>query len=197
MRTLFRRAAAPAIGTMLAGLALLLGAAPSVHASSGGETISVAVPGRVSCADSSGTALGTNPTLAIGESITCTLAGFGAGEKVDVTFAATPLATVTMDGNGGGTYDFTVPNGVSAGPQTLTFTGETSKAVATFGFTVGAATPTTTPTSEAGGGSSGGGSGGGLAFTGADVLVPAGAALLLIGAGVGLTLAGRRRRSHG
>lgn len=193
--TLFRRAAAP----VFAGLVLLLGA-PLAHAAGGGETISVAVPGRVTCADSSGTALGDNPTLHIGDKITCTIAGFGAGEKVDVTFDATPLGSVTADANGGGTYAFTVPDGLNAGPYTLTFTGETSKAVATFPFTVAASTTTTGPTttsSDSGGGSGGGGSGGGLAFTGANVLALAGVALVLVGAGLGLRVAGRRRGSHG
>jgi hypothetical protein len=191
--TLFRRAAVP----VLAGLVLLLGA-PFARAAGGGETINVAVPGRVTCADSSGKALGNNPTLQVGQQITCTIAGYGAGEKVDVTFDATPLATVTMDGNGGGTYAFTVPSGLSAGPYTLTFTGETSKAATAFPFTVAASTGTTTPTTtDAGAGGGGGGSGGGLAFTGANVLATATLALVLVGGGVGLTVAGRRRRSHG
>lgn len=193
--TLVRRVAAPTIGTLLAGVVLVLGAAPYVHAAGGQETVDVAVPGRVACADGTGTDLGADPALAVGDRITCTLAGFGASEQVDVTVNGTRQGTVTTDDKGGGRYDFTVPAGLAAGAYALTFTGETSHAVGTYPFRVTAIPPATTAPAGGGtgGGTGGGGSSGGLAFTGANVLLPVGAGLLLVAAGVGLAVANRRR----
>jgi ABC-type transporter Mla maintaining outer membrane lipid asymmetry ATPase subunit MlaF len=80
---------------------------------------------------------------------------------VNVTLHSTDqdLATVSASANGAVTYDFTVPDDLGFGQHTLTFTGATSRAVASYGFVVvkgqGGA-------SAGGGGSvSGGGSAGG------------------------------------
>jgi hypothetical protein len=113
---------------------------------------------------------------------------------VDVTLdpGAVDLGTISMNPQGGATYDFTVPADAVTGAHTLSFTGETSKGVATFTFTVGI--PSGTGTGTGGGG--GGGSSGGLAFTGAYVLGPLAAAVVLLGGGT-LLASYRRRRRHG
>lgn len=173
------------LGVVLAALALvLLSQAPPGNAQGEGETIGVAVPGRVSC--------GQATNLRPGQTVPCTIAGFGATEQVDVALTA-PLGTVTTDADGGATYDFTVPADIAAGSYTLTFTGETSKAVGSFACTVGVAEVTSTSGTPAPPASTGGG-GQHLAFTGVDVLAMAAAALALLGAGVTLTVLNRRRR---
>lgn len=184
------------ITAVVVGLALLVAAAPAGHAAeggSGGETIEVAVPGAVTCTAGDGTALGADPALRPGDRIVCAVSGLGPSEMADVTLdpGGADLGTISMNAQGGATFDLTVPSDAATGTHTLTFTGETTKGVATFGFTV-------EPGSGNGNGSgSGGGSGGGgLAFTGADVLGPLTGALVLIGGGTLLT-SYRRRRRHG
>jgi hypothetical protein len=181
---LFRRAT----GVVLAGLVLLLGAAPDANAG-GGETIGVAVPGRVACASAD---------LHPDQTVRCTIAGFGATEQVDVTLLST-VGSVTTDAQGGATYDFTVPHDIAAGSYTLTFTGAKSEAVGVFAFTVSVAVvspttapPTTAPPTTAPPTST---SGGGLALTGVDVLAMVAAALALLAAGAALTVFVRRRQS--
>lgn len=117
MRTKLFRRAAPAV---LAGLLLLLGAAPAAFASSGGETIGVTVPTGATC---------------------------------DTTCTPTTPPSDTGSGDQGGQG-----NQGNQGAE---------------------------------------GSGGGLAFTGADIAAMTALAVLLVGIGTGLTVAGRRRRSHG
>jgi hypothetical protein len=172
---------------------------------SGGETITVAVPGTVTCATSDGTALGTNPTLHRGDRIVCTVSGLGPSEMVDVTLdpstgnGGTDLGTITMNAQGGATFDFTVAANAAAGAHTLSFTGEKSKGVATFPFTVTISPGNGNGNGNNGGnnGGNGGGNSGGLAFTGAYVLGPLTAAGVLIGGGTLLASTYRRRRRHG
>jgi hypothetical protein len=182
------------VPVLLAVLAAVLGSAPVAHAEgggSGGETISVTVPTIVTCT-SGGTDVGVNPTVHPGDTLLCTVTGFGVSEKVDVTVdpGGRSLSSATTDASGKLTYTFTIPADLTAGAYTLTFTGATSKATAMFSFTVavagmggGGVAPVTEGT-------------GGLAFTGASVIGPISGALVLIGAGFVLTV-GTRRRRHG
>ena len=96
---------------------------------------------------------------------------------------------------------FTVPSDAAIGAHTLSFTGEKSKGVATFGFTVasgnGNGNGNNGGNGDGNGGGNGGGNGNGLAFTGAYVLGPLTAAVVLIGGGTLLASTYRRRRRHG
>lgn len=172
---------------VLASFAVL---APLGNAAGGGETLQVAVPGAVSCVAADGTALGDDPTLRAGARIVCTVNGLGKTEMVDVTLdpGGKDLGTISTDAQGTATFDFTVPSASGK----LSFTGETSKGVATFSFKVTGSVADSGP-----GGVSTGTGPNHLVFTGAYVFGPVLAGVLLIGGGAGLTMTYRRRRRHG
>jgi hypothetical protein len=184
------RLAVAVLAAAIAGLTVLLGTAPMAHADSPPITIAVSVPqsGTVTCANSSGTTFGADPTLHSGDMVTCAITGLGKNEQADVTLdaGASSLGKISTDANGAATFQFTVP-GLSVGGHSLTFTGETSTIAATFPFTF-AATGT-------GAGGSGGGPGA-LAWTGTEVAGLLGAALALLAAGAVATVTARQRR-HG
>ena len=179
------------LAAAIAGLTVLLGTAPMAHADSPPITIAVSVPqsGNVTCANSSGTTLGADPTLHSGDMVTCTITGLGKNEQADVTLdaGASSLGKISTDANGTATFQFTVPDGLSVGGHSLTFTGETSTIAATFPFTFAA--------TGAGSGGTGGGPGA-LAWTGTEVAGLVGAALALLAAGAVATVTARQRR-HG
>jgi hypothetical protein len=170
---------------LLVLFAAILAGLPQARADNGGggETISVTIPwaGTVHCTKG-GTTLGPDPTLRGGDHLHCTVTGLSPGEGVSVAVRSvrTSLGTATADSDGTVVSDPTVPGDLAAGAHTLTFTGHTSKAVASYPFTLAAGTGQTS--SAAGFGAAGsGGSGDGIAFTGADILGMLAAALALIG----------------
>ena len=149
---------------------------------SGAETIGVTIPpsGTVTCARG-GKKLSNKPTLHRRDHLHCTVSGFKPNEQVEIAVqsAATVIAAVPADSRGLVTYDYTVPDDLSAGEHTLAFTGKVSTTVAIYPFVV-----------VVGHGSSGHGGGGGphggLAVTGTNLLALVLAALGLIGMGVAL-----------
>jgi hypothetical protein len=175
-------------------LTVLTAAPVRADGAGGGETISVTIPAtaKVTCS-TGGAQAGNGASLQRGDHLHCTATGFGPNERVNVTLHSTDqdVATVSASANGAVTYDFTVPDDLAFGQHTLTFTGATSRAVASYGFVV---VNGQGGTSAGGGGSaSGGGSAGGLASTGTDILGLLRGALLLIAAGALCYAAGRRR----
>lgn len=187
-----------AAGALLVGLLVFLIAPVATAAGgSGGESIDVAIPptGTVACHDKAGRRLGTHATLVPGQSVTCVVAKLAAREKVAVTLGpgGHGLGTVTADAKGGLTFRFAAP--VQLGPHSVTFTGRTSKATAVLAFVVARASHPGGGGPGRGGGGSGGGRGpGGLVFTGAYVLGPLLAGVVLVGGGTLLTVTNRRRR---
>jgi hypothetical protein len=141
-----------------------------------------------------GAALGSDPTLRGGDHLHCTVTGLSPGERVSVAVrsVSTNLGTVTAGSDGTVVSDPTIPGDLAAGSHTLTFTGQTSKALASYPFTLAAGTGQRSSAAGSGGDASGG-SGAGIAFTGADILGMLAAALALIGGGAVLVAANRRR----
>jgi hypothetical protein len=118
--------------------------------------------GTVVATDSSGNALGTNPSLAPGTSVSLQVAGFTAGESVGVTLHSTPqtLPAVTADSSGKVAYQFTVPADLPASAHSVVFVGATSGVNQTWAFTVPGALVTDPEPASAAAGS--------LPFTGAN-----------------------------
>lgn len=134
--------------------------------------------------------------LRIGVPTTIDIAGFVAGEEVELVLHSEPvlLATLTIGADGTAAAIVTVPDSVDVGEHTLTATGPSG--LASLAVTVTAA-----PTDGApGGGSNGGPAGGaaaagpdGLASTGSDFpVVPVGIAAALLLA-LGVLMVWRRR----
>jgi hypothetical protein len=181
---------------LLAVLGTTLGGSPRALADNGtgGESLSVTIPwsGTLTCT-MHGNRLHSMPTVHHGNKLHCTATRFSPGERVTVTVQSAPrnLGSVTADSAGTVVYDFSVPRDLADGAHTLTLTGATSDAVATYPFTVA------TGSGSGGVGGSGDGSGGsGVAFTGAQILSMLAAALVLIGGGGLLIAAGRRREQR-
>lgn len=112
--------------------------------------------------------------------------GFQPGESVEVWINSDPVkvATVIADTDGAINTDFVVPASVSVGSHTVVVTGLTS------GFSVSAAL---TVTVKAAAGSGGYTTGPNLAATGVDVPTIAGFGALMLIAGAGALVIGRRR----
>jgi hypothetical protein len=175
---------AAAILAMLA-VATIVMAAPRARGEggpSGAETIGVTIPpsGAVSCTRG-GKKLPTKPTVHRHDHLHCTATGFKPNEQVEIAVhsPATVIATVPADSHGVVTYDYTVPDELTPGEHTLSFTGKASTTVAIYPFVVAAG-------HGASGTGGGGGSHGGLALTGTNLLALVLAALGLIGIGVAL-----------
>jgi hypothetical protein len=100
-------------------------------------------PGAVVATDASG-ALGSDPSLVAGDSVTLQVGGFTASEAVGVTLHSTPqtLTPVTASSTGAISYQFTVGSDLPAGSHTLVFLGATSGKSQTWAFTVGAVSAT-------------------------------------------------------
>jgi hypothetical protein len=161
----------------------------------GAESISVTIPwsGTLTCT-MHGKGLGRKPTVHRGNKVHCTATRFNSGEPVTVTVQSAPrnLGTVTANSAGTVVYDFAVPGDLADGAHTLTFTGETSAAVATYAFTVA----TGSGSGGVGAGEDASGSGSGVALTGVQILSMLAAALVLVGGGGLLVAAGRRREQR-
>lgn len=118
-------------------------------------------------------------------------------EDVTLTLGGTTVATVHTSAHG--SFDTTITITADPGTYQLTGTGadgDSASVTLTVRSASGVAPVSTqaNPSGAAAGSSSGGG---GLAFTGLDVIALVAIALLLVGAGIYLTRAGRRRHAHG
>jgi hypothetical protein len=141
----------------------------------------VTQPNTPGTAEKSGSSTGSATP---GARITKVIGGFKPHEVVHLTLHSTPvdLGTFTADANGVVTATFTLPAGTVVGTHHLVFEGaQGTHYVAAL--TVAAAATTTASGSE-------------LAYTGADVAVPLVGGLVLLGAGAGAMVVGRRRKAE-
>ncbi|MGY1742204.1 MULTISPECIES: fibronectin type III domain-containing protein [unclassified Blastococcus] len=118
-----------------------------------------------------------------GQTITVSGSGYAPFSTVTVLVYSSPtvLGTVEADANGAFTFTGKLPAGLAAGSHTLVAAGvdaDGNPRYLTQAITVGG------PTGS-----------GGLAYTGADIAVPAIGGLAALAVGGGLVLAGRRRRA--
>ncbi|MGY2002767.1 fibronectin type III domain-containing protein [Blastococcus sp. SYSU DS1024] len=121
-------------------------------------------------------------TLAPGQKVTLTGAGFSPWSAVTVLVYSEPqvLTTTVADGDGRISVEVTVPDGLAAGEHTLVAMGDDP---------MGNPYTLTLPITVRGGTTGSGG----LAYTGADVAVPAIGGVAALAVGGALVLAGRRR----
>ncbi|GAA4746874.1 hypothetical protein GCM10023328_31350 [Modestobacter marinus] len=120
---------------------------------------------------------GATNVAAPGQKVTKTYKGFKAHEKVTLVLHSTPvtLGTFTADANGVVTASFTLPAGTALGTHTLAFDGD---AGSHFEETL-----TLTADGKA------------LAYTGASVTLPLVGGAVLVTAGAGALVLGRRRNA--
>ncbi|MCF6745031.1 fibronectin type III domain-containing protein [Blastococcus sp. KM273128] len=125
-------------------------------------------------------------TVAPGQKVTLTGAGFSPGSEVTVLVYSEPqvLATTVADGDGRISVEVTVPAGLAAGDHTLVAIGVDA---AGHPYTL------TLPITVSGGTTGSGG----LAYTGADIAFPAIGGVAALAVGGALVLAGRRRGAAG
>lgn len=130
------------------------------------------------------------PSIAASSSTACdgcqdtvTVVGFMPGSTVQFTLHSTgvSLGSAVVDGDGDATFTFRIPSGTAPGEHTITASGTSASGGSqTLRMTI-LVTVATSP--------------GTLAHTGASVLVPAEIGVAAAGAGGGLVLLGRRRRT--
>ena len=154
-----------------------------------------------------GKAIGQNPTVAPGTTLTLTASGFAADEMADVIVDGKKIGQVKADAKGAISYVLVVPSDQDDGKVTVDFKG--ASVTRAFAFTV-AADASATPSSAPGSGSTGSsssttdaviaqsGGGSSLPRTGSDVgpLLVTALLLLLVGA-AGLVTAQRLRLTRG
>ena len=165
-----------------------------------GAPAAPSVPGSVPASDGAiSRADGGTGSVPAGSSIPLSGDGYLPGSTVTVVVYSAPqvLGHTTADVNGHWELTVVLPAGLANGSHTLVASGVDAAGdprYLTLPITVtgGAAAPAA-PVAAAGGSS--GGSSGGLAYTGADVAVPAIGGLAALAIGGGLVLAGRRRRA--
>ncbi len=155
---------------------------------------------------------GGTGSVQAGSSVTLSGDGYLPGSTVTVVVYSAPqvLGHTTADVNGHWELEVVLPAGLVSGSHTLVASGVDAAGDPRFltlpiTVTGGAATPTATPTATpaatpaaapaAAPRGSSGGSSGGLAYTGASVAIPAIGGLAALAVGVGLVLAGRRKRA--
>ena len=121
----------------------------------------------------------TGPAAAPGQKVVKVLKGFKAGEKVTVVLHSDPvvLGVFTADANGVVTVEFTVPAGTPLGNHTLAYDGD-------MGTHFEEALQLTAD-------------GKALAYTGASIAMPLIGGSVLLAAGAGAMVVGRRRRAAG
>ncbi|WP_409330141.1 fibronectin type III domain-containing protein [Trujillonella humicola] len=129
---------------------------------------------------------GQSSSVTPGSKITLTGSGYLANSTVTLLVYSSPqvLGTVVADANGAFTVTVEIPAGLAAGSHTLVAAG-----VDAAGNPRYLTMPITVTAAGAAAGS------GGLAYTGADVAVPALGGLAALALGGGLVLAGRRKRA--
>jgi hypothetical protein len=123
---------------------------------------------------------GASSSVAPGKTITVSGTGYAPFSSVAVIIYSEPqlLTTVVTDADGNFTVTVTVPAGLSAGNHTLVASGVDANGVARY---------VTLPVTVTGAGTAS------LAYTGADVTLPAIGGLVAVAVGGGLILASRRR----
>jgi LPXTG-motif cell wall-anchored protein len=158
--------------------------------------------------DAEGNVLPLNPELVAGETVVLVTGGFAPGALVQVTLnpGQRDLGTVTADDEGIVEFEFTVPDDLEPGANSVVFSGEAPSGeiertvvvdgvnTTTFDFTVAADETTTPPASDGAAGNDGDTSGGALPETGGSPAAPLGAAALLLLMGAGLVALARRVR---
>ena len=124
-------------------------------------------------------AAGSSGTVAPGKTITVTGTGYAPGSSVSVVIYSTPqvLTTIVADASGNFTVEVTVPAGLAAGSHTLVASGVDANGVLRY---------VTLPVTVTSAGSAQ------LAYTGADVLLPALGGLAAVVVGAGLIVVRRR-----
>ena len=127
---------------------------------------------------------GQSGSVAAGSTVRVTGGGYLPGSTVTLIAYSTPqvLTTTVADGSGNIDVTVTIPAGLAAGNHTLVAAGVDAQ-----GNTHYLTLPITVT-----GGTTGSG---GLAYTGADIAVPAIGGLAALAIGGGLVLAGRRKRT--
>jgi Bacterial Ig-like domain (group 3) len=147
--------------------------------------------GSATVTDSAGTALGSDPTLAPGQTVTVQASGFTAGETVTATVHSVPvtLTPSTATATGAIAYAFTVPASLPAGAHTLVLAGATSAHTVTLDFSIAAPSVLGTTTATPGSAS--------LPFTGADLELLTVVALICLCVGFVIRFGGPEPRRVG
>jgi titin len=124
-------------------------------------------------------ATGSSSTVAPGNKVTVTGTGYAPGSSVSVVIYSTPqvLTTVVADASGNFTVEVTIPAGLAAGSHTLVASGVDANGVLRYVTLPVTVTSAGTAT---------------LAYTGADVTLPAIGGLAAVALGAGLLVARRR-----
>jgi hypothetical protein len=151
----------------------------------------------------------TDPTLCSEDTATAMGTGFQPGETVTLTFQSATVATAVIDGEGNFTQAYQLPSNIEAGTYPVTAIGNTTNTLVTTTVTI----PTTgCPLTEAEAGRlaaeraaaaaaaaalAASQKSEGLAFTGFQAASVGVVGLMLIGGGLLLTIASRRRRHRG
>jgi hypothetical protein len=123
---------------------------------------------------------GSSSSVAAGKTMTVSGSGYAPGSTVTVLIYSEPqvLTTVVADASGNFTVTVTVPAGLAAGTHTLVASGVDTNGVARY---------VTLPVTVTAAGTAQ------LAYTGADVVLPAIGGLVAVAVGGGLIVASRRR----
>jgi titin len=126
-------------------------------------------------------AAGSSSTVAPGKTVTVTGTGYAPGSSVSVVIYSTPqvLTTIIADASGNFSVQVTIPAGLAAGSHTLVASGVDASGVLRY---------VTLPVTVTSSGTAA------LAYTGADVGLPAIGGLVAVAVGAGLLVA--RRRSN-
>jgi LPXTG-motif cell wall-anchored protein len=132
---------------------------------------------------------GTKASVAAGKTMTVSGSGYAPFSTVTVLVYSEPhiLTTVVTDGTGAFSVEVTVPAGLPAGQHHVVAAGVDPSGELRY------LTLPVTVTGGDGNGAAGGGGGATLAYTGADVVVPAIGGLLAVLVGAGLLFVARRR----
>jgi titin len=128
-------------------------------------------------------AAGSSGTIAPGKTVTVSGTGYAPGSSVSVVIYSTPqvLTTIVADAAGNFTVEVTVPAGLAAGSHTLVASGVDANGV--LRYVTLPVTVTAAGTAQ-------------LAYTGADVVLPAIGGLVAVVVGGGLIVASRRRSAN-
>ncbi|MGY1771858.1 hypothetical protein [Blastococcus sp. SYSU D00813] len=155
-----------------------------------GAPAAPSVPATVPASDGSISRTdGGSGVVGAGSTVTLSGDGYLPGSTVTLIVYSTPqvLGHTTADVDGHWEVSVVIPAGLVSGAHTLVASGVDAAGNPRF---------VTLPITVTGGAAGGGtGAGGGLAYTGADVAVPAIGGLAALAVGGGLVLAGRRRRT--
>jgi hypothetical protein len=198
MRRLIRFVAVAAL--LLAGLLAVpaaAGAAPGVRAAAPQEIC----PGAVAYPMSPGaTIMSSTTTPYVGQTITVSGVNYCPDEDVDITIGGKHVATTHTDGNGAFDSEVVVPaptgQRVLAGVGASGLSADRDSLMLTIRAGAGVEPVAVGPAGGSGGSGSGSGTGG-LAFTGTEIALLIALAAALLGGGIGLMYAGRRRSLRG